>query len=79
MLTLLPEPDSPTSPSTSPRPTDRSTPSTAFTMPSPVKNQVRSPLISSSGGLPESGVPSPVSGATGPVWSPPETTVPLIG
>jgi hypothetical protein len=39
-VTLLPEPDSPTNPSTSPAPTSRSTPSTDFTTPSRVKKCV---------------------------------------
>src|SRR5882724_7267863 len=36
-VTVLPEPDSPTIPSTSPRPTSNDTPSTAFTTPARVK------------------------------------------
>src|SRR5438552_12884136 len=36
-VTVLPEPDSPTMPSTSPRPTSNETPSTAFTTPARVK------------------------------------------
>ena len=40
-VTLLPEPDSPTRPSTSPFCTVRSTPSTALTTPSAVKNHAQ--------------------------------------
>ena len=39
MVTLLPEPDSPTMPSTSPLVTANETPSTARTMPSSVRNE----------------------------------------
>src|SRR5439155_16485683 len=47
-LTLLPEPDSPTMPSVSPRLMWKSIPSTARTTPSSVKKYVFSPLTSSS-------------------------------
>src|SRR5262245_11105602 len=46
-VTLLPQPDSPTTPSVSPASMARSTPSTACTMPSYVAKWVRSPRISS--------------------------------
>ena len=48
-VTVLPEPDSPTTASVSPRSTVRSTPSTARTMPSSVLNQVFKLRISSKG------------------------------
>src|SRR5256712_10819364 len=47
-VTLLPEPDSPTMPSVSPRLMWKSIPSTARTTPSSVKKYVFSPLTSSS-------------------------------
>ena len=47
-VTVLPQPDSPTTPSVSPRSMCRSTPSTARTMPSSVLNQVFRPRMSSS-------------------------------
>src|SRR5262245_12663768 len=47
-VTVLPQPDSPTTPSVSPRAMLRSTPSTACTMPSSVWKCVFSPRISSS-------------------------------
>jgi hypothetical protein len=47
-VTLFPQPDSPTSPSTSPRRTLKSTPVTARTTPSPVRKEVRRPRTSSS-------------------------------
>ena len=46
-VTLLPEPDSPTIPSTSPRSSSKSTPSTAWTMPSSVANRTLRPFTSS--------------------------------
>src|SRR5439155_20720750 len=49
-VTVLPQPDSPTTPNVSPRATVRSTPSTARTVPSSVWNSVRKPWISSKGG-----------------------------
>src|SRR5690349_69823 len=48
---LLPEPDSPTSPRTSPAPTRRSTPSTALTTPPWVKKWVCRPCTSRTGAL----------------------------
>ena len=48
-VTVLPEPDSPTTPSVSPRSSERSTPSTACTMPSSVAKWVFKPSILSSG------------------------------
>ncbi len=48
VVTLLPQPDSPTRPRISPRSTWKSTPSTARTRPSRVLNDVRRPLTSSS-------------------------------
>ena len=47
-VTLLPQPDSPTSPSTSPRSMAKLTPSTARTVPAPVANCVRRPSTDSS-------------------------------
>jgi hypothetical protein len=47
-VTLFPQPDSPTSPRTSPRFTEKSTPVTARTTPSPVLNEVRRSRTSSS-------------------------------
>ncbi len=47
-MTLLPQPDSPTIASVSPRATENETPSTARTTPSRVKNQVLSPSTSRS-------------------------------
>src|SRR5437867_6830024 len=49
MLTLFPEPDSPTMPSTSPWSTVNDTPSTALTTPSSVRNETLRSLTSSSG------------------------------
>ncbi len=49
-VTVLPEPDSPTRPSTSPRPTVKLTSSTALTMPSRRKKCVLSPQTASTGG-----------------------------
>jgi hypothetical protein len=46
-VTLLPQPDSPTTPSVSPRSSAKSTPSTACTIPSSVAKCVFSPRISS--------------------------------
>src|SRR3954454_6315535 len=46
-VTVLPQPDSPTTPTVWPRSTDRSTPSTACSQPSSVLKWVLSPLISS--------------------------------
>ena len=46
-VTLLPQPDSPTSPSASPRSTYRDTPLTALAIPSRVKNWVWRSLTSS--------------------------------
>ena len=54
LVTLLPQPDSPTRPMISPRSTEKSMPSTARTAPSRVWNDVRSPLISRSGRSPRS-------------------------
>ncbi len=54
LVTLLPQPDSPTRPMISPRPTVKSIPSTALTRPSRVLNDVRRPLTSRSG-LPSCG------------------------
>jgi hypothetical protein len=48
-VTLLPHPDSPTTPKVSPLRTVQETPSTARTMPAPVKKWVRKSSISSSG------------------------------
>src|SRR6266542_5027384 len=48
-VTLLPQPDSPTTASVSPRPTENDTPSTARTTPSRVKKYVFMPSTSSSG------------------------------
>src|SRR5205814_1432514 len=48
IVTLLPEPDSPTMPSTSPSSTWKETPSTALTMPSSVRNRTLRSLTSSS-------------------------------
>ena len=48
-LAVLPDPDSPTSPSSLPGATEKLTPSTARTSPASVKNEVRSDLTSSSG------------------------------
>src|SRR5262245_8472147 len=45
-VTVLPQPDSPTTPTVSPRSMRRSTPSTARTMPSSVLNQVFRPRMS---------------------------------
>ncbi len=50
-VTVLPEPLSPTTASVSPGSTDRLTPSTARTVPSSVRNQVRRSRMSSSGAL----------------------------
>jgi hypothetical protein len=47
-VTLLPEPDSPTIPSTWPRSSVNETPSTALTTPSSVANWTLRPLTSSS-------------------------------
>ena len=47
-VTLLPEPDSPTSPTTSPAATSNDTPSTAFTTPARVKKWVARSRTSSS-------------------------------
>ena len=54
-VTLLPEPDSPTMPSTSPRLTVNETPSTACTVPSWVRNETFRSRTSSSGGLAHAG------------------------
>ena len=54
LVTLLPQPDSPTRPMISPRPTVKSMPSTALTTPSRVVNEVRRPFTSRSG-LPSRG------------------------
>ncbi len=54
LVTLLPQPDSPTRPMISPRSTWKSMPSTARTTPSRVWNDVRRPLTSSSGRSPRS-------------------------
>src|SRR5262247_2108125 len=51
-VTLLPQPDSPTTASVSPGATVKDTPSTARTTPSRVKKCVLSPSISSSGVVP---------------------------
>ena len=48
MVTLLPEPDSPTMPSTSPLVTPIEMPSTARTTPSSVRNETFSPSMSRS-------------------------------
>src|SRR6478672_415290 len=48
-VTLLPQPDSPTTASVSPRPTENETPSTARTTPSRVKKYVFKPRTSRSG------------------------------
>ena len=48
-VTLLPEPDSPTMPSTSPGATSNETPSTARTSPSSVRKETRRSRTSSSG------------------------------
>ena len=56
-VTLLPQPDSPTTPRVSPRRTPSETPSTARTMPSRVKKYVRRSSIS------RSGVPAPGTGS----------------
>ncbi len=49
-VTVLPEPDSPTSPRTSPRATVKLTPSTAFTTPSRTKKWVLRSATASTGG-----------------------------
>ena len=49
MVTLLPEPDSPTMPSVSPSARVRDTPSTAWTVPSSVRNETLRLRTSSSG------------------------------
>ena len=54
LVTLLPQPDSPTRPMISPRSTWKSMPSTARTIPSRVKKDVRRPFTSSSGFSPRS-------------------------
>ena len=54
LVTLLPQPDSPTRPMISPRSTWKSMPSTARTTPSRVWNEVRRPATSRSGRSPRS-------------------------
>src|SRR5262249_62318822 len=49
IVTLLPDPDSPTIPTTSPSPTVKETPSTARTIPSSVRNETWRSLTSSRG------------------------------
>ena len=51
IVTLLPEPDSPTIPSTSPGETENETPSTARTMPSSVRKETCRSLTSRSGSV----------------------------
>ena len=69
--TVLPDPDSPTMPSVSPRPSSRDTPSTARTRPRGVANEVlrsvtlsRSPWVSSSVGKPSSTTSSPLTASS---------------
>src|SRR6185312_12463394 len=55
-VTLLPQPDSPTSPTVWPSSISKLTPSTALTSPSLVKNEVHKSLTRKSGALPRSGL-----------------------
>src|SRR5512141_160115 len=67
--TVLPEPDSPTIPSTSPRAIEKERPSTAWTTPSSVRNETRRSRTSRSGAGPLSGCVGPscvVSGMAHP-------------
>ena len=63
IVTLFPEPDSPTTPMVSPGRTLNETPSTAFTMPSSVLKYVRRSRTSSSGASPTSLPCAPSLGA----------------